>query len=300
MGQDPEMGCGWGASGRGRRRLGYRPPPEVGFPLMAGANAARQSRRMIKRSLNQNYRAAALVGAAVVLSTVTAARAQAQALTNLFGGATSSAAATASETALGGNTSSGPVALGAGYTGTTTIPTGVIASVSETVNAPGTPSAFVLSATGVTLGSTFDVNKTFANAGLLPNTAYNLTFTSTNPGAANLLSSAGFVLASNGTPVANTISGFGIAGSANVLGVLDNGGTTTVTFDTPASLTAASPLTLDFEGNLNATVGVSNPTLEVSGASITPVVPEPGTLAPACLGLFAVACWRACRRNRFE
>ena len=255
---------------------------------------------MIKRSLNQNYRAAALVGAAVVFSTVTAARVQAQALTNLFGGTTSSSAATASVTVLGGNTTSGAVGLGSGYTGTVTIPTGIISSVSETVNTAATPNTLTLSTTGVTLGATFDASKTFANAGLLPSTEYQLSFTATNSASVNLFSMAGFVLSSNGTALANTSTGQGLLGAANVLGILDNGGVATVDFVTPASITAASPLTVDFDGNLAATVGLGATTFQVTGASISQVVPEPGTLAPACLGLFAVACWRACRRNRFE
>ncbi len=249
---------------------------------------------MIQRSFNQNYRAAALVCAAVVFSTVSAARVQAQALTNLFGGTQSSNAATAAVTVLGGNTTSGVVALGSGYNGTITLPVSVLATVSETVNAPATPNDYVLTATGVTLGATFNANKDFTTAGLQPSSTYALTFTSTNSGSVNLLGSAGFSLSLGGTTFANTSTGLGILGVANVLGVLNNGGTTTVQFTTPANITPASTVNIAFLGTLGTTVGLGNTTLVVSGASISQV-PEPSTVATALIGMVGLAVWRARR-----
>ena len=285
--------------------MGSRPPPEVGFVLIAGLAATRHRRRMIKRSLNQKCRAAALVGAAVVFSTAATVRVQAQALTNLFSGATSTDSASAAVTlvvggtVVGGTTTGSSTTLGAGYSGSVALGNAALSSITETVNTPTTPNTFTLTTSGASLGDTFSANTTLNNVSLLPSTTYQFTATKGTASTLNLFNNLAFALTLNGTQLANTATNFGIlGGTANVLGLLTNGSTASFTFTTPATIPANSALSFAISGGLGTNVNLTGAELQLTGASISQV-PEPGTVAAACVGLVGLACWRSRRGVQF-
>lgn len=256
---------------------------------------------MIKRSLNQNYRAAALVCAAVVLSAISAASTQAQGLTNLFGGSSGSTTLTGTPATLGLGTPAMNVttgSLGSAYTGTVTVNNGVGSTISETLN---TTTSTLSASTGgaVTLGGTFDATKNFATAGLQPNTTYQFSITKGSGSTLSLLTGLTVVLGADGTMFANNTTGFGILGglSVNLLTLFNTNDTATFTFVTPATITPNSTLNFDVTGQIGANSGLLGATtFSLTGAAIAPVaVPEPGTVASVVVGLGALAVWRTRR-----
>ena len=256
---------------------------------------------MIQRSLNQTNRTAALVGAAVVFSTVAASQLRGQALTNLFGGAPSDASASATVTAVvggvvvGGSTTGSSTTLGAGYSGSVGLGTAALSSITETVNTSTTPNDFTLTTTGASAGDTFSASTTVNNVSLLPNTTYQFTTTKNTASTLNLFNNVAFTLTLNGTQLANTATGFGVlGGTANVLGLLTNGSTASFDFTTPATIPANSALSFAISGGLGANANLTGAELQLTGASISQV-PEPGTVAMACAGLLGLAFWRSRR-----
>ena len=261
---------------------------------------------MIKRSLNQTYRAAALVGAAVVFSTVAASQLHAQALTNLFSGTPSDASANAAVTlvvggvVVGGTTTGSSTTLGSGYSGSVGLGTAAISSITETVNTSTTPNDFTLTTTGASAGDTFSANTTVNNVNLLPNTTYQFLTTKNTASTLNLFNNLAFTLTLNGTQLANTATNFGIlGGTANVLGLLTNGTTASFTFTTPATIPANSALSFAISGGLGANVNLTGAELQLTGASISQV-PEPSTVATACVSLMGLAYLRSRRSIWFN
>ncbi len=254
---------------------------------------------MIQRSLNQNYRAAALVCAAVVISAVSATNVRAQGLTNLFGGTSGSNTVTGTPAIIGlgtpaTNTTIG--SLGSAYTGTVTVNNGVGSTLSETLN---TTANTLSASTGgaVTLGGTFDAAKNFATAGLQPNTAYQFTVMQGSNSTLSLLTGLTVVLGANGTMFASSGTGFGILGglSVNLVNQFNTSTTATFGFTTPANITPSSTLNFEVTGQVGANSGLLGATtFALSNAAITPgVVPEPSTVLAVLVGVAGVAVWRA-------
>ena len=257
---------------------------------------------MILRSFNNNLRTAALSLAAVVtLAAASAHSAHAQALNNLFGGTTSNAAANVASLVNinGGQTNTNT--LGSGYTGTVTLPAGVIASLNETLNGTGAtgtaPNALVLTATGISAGATFLATKNFGDAtafGLLPNTQYQFAVSRGNGSTAGLLGNVNFTLSLDGTAFVNSSTGTGVLGglAVNVGNLLTNNGSANFVFTTPAVIPAGSQFSFATSGNIGVSVGVTGSSAYIlSGAAVTQV-PEPGTVAAVVVGMVALAAWR--------
>ncbi len=202
-------------------------------------------------------------------------------ISDLFSGTNGSATSvTASAIVLLGDSET--LTIGPGYTGTVTLPAGVIYQLALAVNASNS-GALTLTGTGlVGVGGTFTATKTFTDLGtkLAANTTYELQITGSSEAALSLLSSLNFTVSEGTTSIASTISGLGVGGSAVSLLGLSTGGTITLDFTTPSVVDQSAPLTFSLSG---ATVaGLLGSTLTLSNISLSQVPEPPGT---ALLGL---------------
>ena len=134
------------------------------------------------------------------------------------------------------------------------------------------------------------------NVSLQPNTTYQFLATKSTASTLNLFNNLAFTLTLNGTQLADTATNFGIlGGTVNVLGLLTNGNTASFTFTTPSTIPANSALSFAISGGLGANANLTGAELQLTGASISQV-PEPSTVASACVGLLGLAFLRS-RRN---
>lgn len=250
-----------------------------------------QCRRMTRKHYHPTYRAALSIAAAA--TTFIASHTSAQMLgMNIFAG-TNTPGATSISTTSAVLSVTPPVTgpIGPGFTGTVSLPLGVVDTLTETLNVGGN-GTLTASETGVVgvLGS-FSATKALPLT-FVPTQAYSFTLTTTNNAAVGLLSGFNVAFTTNGTTPATIYSasgGTGLLGVAQVLNLFGSGNTATFNFTAPAGVDTTAPITVTISGQLAATA--LNSTFSFTNGTLD-AVPEPGTVGAMGVGIAGLALLR--------
>ena len=171
---------------------------------------------------------------------------------------------------------------------------GALNTVSESFAAANASNTFTIAETGIaTVGGATSATKTLG-ASLSPGATYALTLTRTTGFTLGLLGNVNFVLSAGGTPFVNTATGQGLLGAVDVLGLFGTNGVASFQFTVPSTATGALGV------NITSTVpaGALSGSYTFQSATINQVVPEPGTVTVALLGVGALMALRFRRRLR--
>ena len=263
---------------------------------MVALPPARQDGRMTRITSATSYRAAAACVAAAALSLTATRQAAAQQTVDLFGG-TLGTPTSLSIGGIGNNTTASTTGtFGPGFNGTVTLGVGALNTLSEGFGSLGTSNYFTITTTGVAAiaGST-SASKTYTGTTLTPGGTYALTLTRTTGFTVGALSSVNLTLSANNVPFVNTAPGSGLLGSGtDLLNLFGSNGIASFQFTVPSTATGALGLTITSNEPIGAVAG----SYQFTAATLSQVVPEPGSVAASLLGAGALTALRFRRRLR--
>ncbi len=249
---------------------------------------------MTRKYHHHTYRAAFAIAAAA--TTFLASHASAQMLgMNIFGG-TNTPGPTSISTTSAVITVTPPVTgpLGPGFSGTVSLPVGVISTLTETLNVGGN-ATLTAGETGVGALGNFSATKALS-VDFVPNQSYSFTLVTTNNAALSLLSGFNVAFTTNGSTPATVYSasnGTGLLGAAQLLSLFGSGNTATFNFTAPANVDTTAPITVTISGQLAASALGS--TFSFTSATLN-AVPEPGTVGAMGVGMAGLAMLHFRRR----